>query len=122
MERFWHILLVCILVAFALMILCCFVRVIKGPKISDRIVGINMIGTLTILSICVLAMLLEEAYLVDVAMIYAMISFLAVVVLTRVYMGVYLERMERKRRREEQRAAEAAQAAEKSVAEGQSLG
>ena len=39
---------------------------------------------------------LEEGYLVDICIIYAMISFLAVVVLSKVYTGVYLEQREKK--------------------------
>ena len=47
--------------------------------------------------ISILALYLQEGYLVDICLIYAMISFLAVVVLTKVYTGVYLERKEQKR-------------------------
>ena len=54
-------------------------------------------GTLIVIIICVLAFLMGEGYLVDVAIIYVMLSFLAVVLLTKIYMGVYHE----KRRREE---------------------
>ena len=36
----------------------------------------------------------EEGYLVDICLIYAMISFLAVIVLTKVYMGVYIQKKE----------------------------
>jgi multicomponent Na+:H+ antiporter subunit F len=35
---------------------------------------------------------MNEGYLVDICIIYAMISFLAVTLLTKVYMGVYAER------------------------------
>jgi multicomponent Na+:H+ antiporter subunit F len=42
--------------------------------------------------ICVVALMIGESYLTDVAMLYALISFLAVVVLCKVYMGVFLER------------------------------
>lgn len=42
--------------------------------------------------IAILALLLEEGYLVDICLIYAMISFLAVVCLTKVYLGVYQEK------------------------------
>ena len=35
--------------------------------------------------------MLREGYLADICLIYAMISFLAVIVLTKVYMGVYTE-------------------------------
>ena len=45
-----------------------------------------------------LALMLEEGYLVDICLIYAMISFLAVIVLTKVYMGVYLEKKEEERK------------------------
>ena len=40
---------------------------------------------------------MHEGDLVDIALIYVMLSFLAVVLLTKIYMGVYRE----KRRREE---------------------
>ncbi len=54
--------------------------------------------------IAVLGLLMDEDYLVDICLIYAMISFLAVVVLTKVYTGVYKEhreRLEKKCREEE---------------------
>jgi multicomponent Na+:H+ antiporter subunit F len=50
-----------------------------------------MMGTLTMVIIAVLAVKLDEGYLVDICIIYAMISFLAVTLLTKVYMGVYAE-------------------------------
>lgn len=67
----------------------CLLRAIRGPRIADRVVGINMIGTIIIMVIAVLALMLEEGYLVDIAIIYAMLSFLAVVVLVKIYIGVY---------------------------------
>ncbi len=84
------------IIILALLIFCCLIRAIKGPTISDRIVAINMIGTMTIMIIAILAIKMSEGYLIDVSIIYAMISFLAVVVLTKVFMGVYKEREERK--------------------------
>lgn len=75
----------------------CLIRSIIGPKIPDRIVAGNMTGTFTIILISVLAMRMNEGYLVDVALIYAMLSFLAVVLLTRVYMGAYIERKQREK-------------------------
>jgi multicomponent Na+:H+ antiporter subunit F len=67
----------------------CLLRAIRGPRIADRVVGINMIGTIIIMVIAVLALMLEEGYLVDIAIIYAILSFLAVVVLVKIYIGVY---------------------------------
>ena len=67
----------------------CLLRAIRGPRIADRVVGINMIGTIIIMMIAVLSLMLEEGYLVDIAIIYAMLSFRAVVVLVKIYIGVY---------------------------------
>lgn len=92
MEQVFHIFLIICMIILAICIIACLVRAIIGPRISDRIVAINMIGTMTIIMITIVSLLLHEGYLVDVAMIYAMLSFLAVVVLTKVYMGVYAEK------------------------------
>ena len=80
------------LCALAVMMIASFVRAVKGPSIGDRIVAVNMIGTQIIIMIGVVALMMNESYLTDVAMLYALISFLAVVVLCKVYMGVFLER------------------------------
>jgi multicomponent Na+:H+ antiporter subunit F len=78
--------------ALMVMVIASFIRAVKGPTIADRIVAVNMIGTQIIIMIGVVALMVGEGYLVDVAMLYALISFLAVVVLCQVYMGVFLER------------------------------
>lgn len=90
------------IIILALLIFCCLIRAIKGPTVADRIVAINMIGTMTIMCITILAIKMKEGYLVDVAIIYAMISFLAVVVLTKVFMGVYKEREEKQKKLEQE--------------------
>jgi multicomponent Na+:H+ antiporter subunit F len=88
-------LFVAALVFLALMVVLCLVRAIIGPRIADRIVAVNMMGTMIMVIIGILAIMLQEGYLADICLIYAMISFLAVVVLTKVYMGVYLEKKEK---------------------------
>ncbi len=85
-------------IILAVMVLMCLIRAVKGPRIADRIVAINMMGTMTMVIIGILAVKMDEGYLVDICIIYAMISFLAVTLLTKVYMGVYAER---KKKREE---------------------
>ena len=42
-----------------------------------------------IIIIAALTILLEEAWLADVAAVYALLSFMGVVVLTKIYIGVY---------------------------------
>ena len=96
LENAYHGLYVTALVILSAMTLFCLVRAIRGPRIADRVVAVNMICTLTLAIICVLALMLGEGYLVDVGLVYAMISFLAVVVLCKVYMGVALQRREQR--------------------------
>ena len=95
LENAYHILFLAALIFLALMLICCLIRAVRGPRIADRIVAVNMMGTMVMVMIAILALLLHEGYLVDICIIYAMISFLAVIVLTKVYMGVYRERRER---------------------------
>lgn len=76
-----------LILALCLMMGVCFVcltRAIKGPRVTDRVVAMNMIGTLVVMMICILSYLLEEAFLIDVAILYALLNMLVVVVLTRV--------------------------------------
>ncbi len=61
------------------------IRSIIGPRITDRILCINMIGTLVICMIAILSQRQDEGYLVDISLIYAMISFLSVLILASVY-------------------------------------
>lgn len=78
-----------ILSVLALMLVFCLIRAVKGPSIADRLVAVNMMGTMVMVIIALLAVVKNQGYLVDICLIYAMISFLSVVVLTRIYTGVY---------------------------------
>lgn len=79
--NYYLILALCLMMAVGFV---CLVRAIKGPRISDRVVALNMIGTLVVMMICILSYLLEEAFLIDVAILYALLNMLVVVILTRV--------------------------------------
>ena len=73
------------LIVLILLIGAMVIRSIIGPRSTDRIVSVNMLGTMTICSIAVLSVLLDEGYLADVAMIYAMISFVAVLMMASMF-------------------------------------
>lgn len=75
--------------AMSILVVLSLIRAILGPKVTDRIVATNMIGTMVMVMISILAVRLDESYLVDACLIYAMVSFLAVIVLSKVYIGVY---------------------------------
>ena len=76
------ILTIAIAVLSALM-LCLMYRVVKGPRFTDRILAVNAINTMITAVICLLAKYLEVAYLLDVALIYALLSFVGGTLLMR---------------------------------------
>lgn len=91
LQATYRTVFILMLILMACMLFLCLIRAIKGPRVADRIVAVNMMGTMVMVMIAVFAFLLKEAYLIDICLIYAMISFLAVVVLTKVYIGVVKE-------------------------------
>ena len=99
LEEAYQIFFTAVLIFLAVMVMLCLIRAIIGPRIADRIVSVNMMGTMVMVMIAILALMLEEGYLADICLIYAMISFLAVIVLTKVYMGVYIEKKEEEEKR-----------------------
>ena len=101
LEQAYEIVLIVALVILAAFLMLSLVRAIIGPRVADRIVAINMMGTQTLAIIAILAVMKQEGYLVDICLIYAMTSFLAVIVLCKVYMGVYRQRKEGKETEEE---------------------
>ena len=92
LERAYGLLYTVGLILLGLALLASLVRDIRGPRTADRVMGVNMMGSLTIMALILLSRLLEQDWLLDVALIYAMISFISLVVLTRIFVTVYLER------------------------------
>ena len=95
LDQAYLILFIGTLTVMAVLLVLCLIRAVRGPRVADRVVAVNMMGTMTMVMIAILALLLDEGYLVDICIIYAMISFLAVIVLTKVYIGIYLVKKER---------------------------
>ena len=103
LERAYEMLFTAVLIMLSVGMLACLVRTVMGPRIADRIMGVNMIGTLTIIAIAILSAALSETWLLDVCLVYCMISFLAVVVLAKLFITVYIEKNAEKKRRERRR-------------------
>lgn len=88
LETASNVFMSAVIVIIAIFACLCLLRAIIGPRVSDRVVATNMIGTLVICVIAILSVTMES-YLADVCLVYAAISFLAVIVLTKLYTGVY---------------------------------
>ena len=64
-----------VLVTMALALL----RALRGPSLFDRILAVNMFGTSTVLGIAVLGFLSERPAFLDIALVYALISFITTI-------------------------------------------
>lgn len=80
------------LILLGIGILFALIYIIKARLTVDRIIGINLIGTIVVISICLLSHLLGEPYLTDVAIVYVVLSFIAVMMLCRIYINLYHRR------------------------------
>ncbi|WMJ80185.1 monovalent cation/H+ antiporter complex subunit F [Clostridium sp. MB40-C1] len=61
----------------------CMIRLVKGPSAADRLVAINVVGTKTIILILIVSFIIRETYFIDVSLVYALISFIASVVIAK---------------------------------------
>ena len=85
-ETLYHILFSFCLIYLALLTFFYLMRAIIGPGFFDRILGINNISTLVILIISILSVVQQESYIVDVALIYAMLGFVTIVIVCKAYL------------------------------------
>lgn len=61
------------------------IRALKGPSIYDRILAVNMFGTKTVLLIAVIAAIAGRGDYLDIALVYAMINFIAIVAVMKYF-------------------------------------
>ena len=76
-------------------LLLCFIRILKGPSIWDRILGMNVVATKIIITIIIYAALNDTAFLLDFAIIYTLSGFIGTI-----YIALFFA--DRRRRREGQ--------------------
>lgn len=62
-----------------LLLFLCLLRAILGPSAPDRVAAINLIGTKTVVILILIGASTKQYYFFDVALVYALISFLMTV-------------------------------------------
>jgi multicomponent Na+:H+ antiporter subunit F len=61
-----------------LLMIMTLIRVIGGPTVLDRIVGVNMIGAKTTVILLLIGLIYEDmSMFVDIALAYALLNFIA---------------------------------------------
>jgi multicomponent Na+:H+ antiporter subunit F len=72
------------LILLALCVLGALVYIARSPHFTDRLVGVNLVSTLILNFILILALFLDNTSILDIDVVYALLSFQAVVVLSRI--------------------------------------
>ncbi len=83
----FHNTMIFVSISMALLMLVSFIRGIIGPTSLDRNIVINVIGTKTVVIMVLMSFIYDELYFIDVALVYALISFIATICVAK-----YLER------------------------------
>ena len=68
------------------LILICIIRAFKGPTTPDRMVALDTVNTLVAAALVVVGAAFGEVIFVDVAIVYAMLSFV-----TTLYISKHME-------------------------------
>jgi multicomponent Na+:H+ antiporter subunit F len=80
-----NILLYFILPVLSLSMVLIFIRVIKGPRLMDRVVALDLLVIVGIGFISSYAILFDKAIIIDVSLVLALIAFLSTVAFTYYY-------------------------------------
>jgi multicomponent Na+:H+ antiporter subunit F len=75
-----------VLIALILCVIMAIVRVILGPTIPDRVVGVDTINTIVIVAMVIFGAAYEMIIYIDVAIVYALLSFISTL-----FIAKYLE-------------------------------
>ena len=66
-------------VAILIAMVLALTRAVIGPTVFDRILAVNMFGTMTVLMIGILGFLTKRPDFLDIALIYALMNFIATI-------------------------------------------
>jgi len=70
--------------AFAVAVLLPFYRVVVGPTVFDRMMGIGVIGTKTVILVCLAGFAYGRLDMfIDIAIAYAMLNYIGTVVVAK---------------------------------------
>ena len=74
------------LVLLIISIVIALIRIVFGPTVPDRVVGLDTINTLVIASMVIFGAASKEVIYIDVAIVYALLSFVSTL-----FIAKYLE-------------------------------
>ncbi len=89
LEQAYNILFIGVLICLAVAAIVAMIRSITGKTMINRFIGTNILSTIVLIAICVLGVLFNESYLPDIAIVYALLSCIAVMLLCKIYINLF---------------------------------
>lgn len=93
MSAFMEKYLIAIIAFLSVLILLSLLYALLGKRYTDKIVATNAISSLCIGIIVLLSVILDADYILDIAIVFAILSFLSIIVLCRVVQNHVLGKM-----------------------------
>jgi multicomponent Na+:H+ antiporter subunit F len=75
-----------VVIALTVCVILALIRTIRGPTAPDRVVGIDTINTMVIVAMVAFGAAYREVIYIDVAIVYALLSFISTL-----FIAKYLE-------------------------------
>ncbi len=89
LEQAYSFLYLAVFIGLGVAIIASLIRSITAKTIIGRFIGVNILTTIVLIVICILTLFLKESYLTDIALIYALISCIAVILLSKIYINLF---------------------------------
>lgn len=88
-EQAYSYLYIAVCICLGIAVIATLIRSITAKTIIGRFIGINMLTTIVLIVICILTLFLKEVYLPDIALIYVLLSCIAVILLSKIYINLF---------------------------------
>ena len=88
-EQAYSILFISVLILTGIAAFVALIRSITGKTMINRFIGTNVLSTIVLIAICILSVLFKESYLPDVAIVYALLSCIVVMLLCKIYINLF---------------------------------
>jgi multicomponent Na+:H+ antiporter subunit F len=77
--------------ALSLLVLLSFYRAILGPTVIDRIIGVGVLGTKTLIILLLMGFIYKRIDMfVDISLVYAILNFIAVLIFSKFFVSKWV--------------------------------
>lgn len=76
-----------LMIVIAVLALFTLLRIFLGPTIWDRLLGLNLLSSKILILIALYSFHMEKSYLLDIAIVYALLGFISIIFIARFFQG-----------------------------------